>query len=158
MTALRLFLPSNSATISRTREDTPVKNAATKSAPQQPLSTSDATDFLIKYKEAWETRNADLAAGLFTRDAEYRQDPFGQAVIGREAIHDYWAGATGRQSEIHFTVGKFIHSGYMLAAEWTCTYQDRASEVKKELAGMLFADFYGKQVRHFREYWHTRPR
>jgi hypothetical protein len=46
----------------------------------------------------------------------------------------------------------------MLAAEWTCTYQDRSSEVKKELAGMLFADFYGKQVRHFREYWHSRRR
>jgi hypothetical protein len=40
-----------------------VKNAATKRTPQQPLSTSDATDFLIKYKGAWETHNADLAAG-----------------------------------------------------------------------------------------------
>jgi len=44
----------------------------------------------------------------------------------------------------------------LLAAEWTCTYQDRASETKKELAGILFADFYGKQVRQFREYWHSR--
>lgn len=69
-----------------------MKTAATKRA-QQPLSTSDATDFLIKYKEAWETRNADLAAGLFTRDAEYKQDPFSAAIVGREAIHDYWAGA-----------------------------------------------------------------
>jgi nuclear transport factor 2 (NTF2) superfamily protein len=133
-----------------------VTNTATEQAPQQPLSTSDATDFLIKYKEAWETRNADLAAGLFTRDAEYRQDPFGPAIVGREAIHDFWASAKSRQEDIHFTVGKFIHSGYMLAAEWTCTYQDRPTEVKKELAGMLFADFYGKQVRHFREYWRSR--
>ena len=135
-----------------------MKNAATKRAPQQPLSTSDATKFLIQYKEAWETRNADLAAGLFTRDAEYRQDPFSPAIVGREAIHDYWARATGRQAEIHFTVGTFIRGGYMLAAEWTCTYQDRSSEVKKELAGMFLADFYGKRVRHFREYWHSRPR
>ena len=132
-----------------------MKTAAIKRA-QQPFSTSDATDFLIKYKAAWETRNADLAAGLFTRDAEYWQDPFGPAIVGREAIHDYWAGTTGRQAEIHFTVGTFIRSGYLLAAEWTCTYQDRSSEVKKELAGMLLADFYGKQVRHFREYWHSR--
>jgi hypothetical protein len=79
-----------------------------------------------------------------------------KSIVGREAIHDYWAGTTGRQAEIHFTVGTFIRSGYMLAAEWTCTYQDRSSEVKKELAGMLLADFYGKQVRHFREYWHSR--
>jgi nuclear transport factor 2 (NTF2) superfamily protein len=133
-----------------------VKNAATKRAPQQPLSTSDATEFLIKYKEAWETRNAELAAGLFTRDARYKQHPFAEAIVGREAIHDYWAGATARQEEIRFTVGTFIHSGYMLAAEWTCTYKDCSSGDKKELVGMLFADFYGKQVRHFREYWHSR--
>jgi hypothetical protein len=44
----------------------------------------------------------------------------------------------------------------MLAAEWSCTYRDRGSAEKKELAGMLFADFYGKQVRRFREYWHSR--
>ena len=135
-----------------------MKNAATKGTTkrQEPLSTSDATDFLIKYKEAWETRNADLAASLFTRDAAYQQDPFGEAIVGREAIHNYWAGATGRQQEIQFTVGTFVHSGYVLAAEWTCAYQDRSSGEKKELAGMLLADFYGKQVRHFREYWHSR--
>jgi hypothetical protein len=139
-----------------------VKNAATKRATnpkqQKPLTASDVEDFLAKYKEAWETRNSDLAAGLFTRDAQYKQDPFGEAIIGREAIHDYWAGATGRQDEIHFTVGTFVHSGYILVAEWACTYQDRSSGEKKELAGMLLADFYGKQVRNFREYWSSRRR
>ena len=81
-----------------------------------------------------------------------------EAIVGREAIHDYWAGATGRQEDIHFTVGTCVHSGYMLAAEWTCTYQDRSSGDKKELAGMFLADFYGKQVRRFREYWLSRRR
>ena len=133
---------------------------ATKRAPtpQQSLTAADGKHFLAKFKKAWETRDADLAAGLFTRDAQYKQDPFSEAIVGREAIHDYWAGATGRQAEIHFTVGTFIRSGYMLAAEWTCTYQDRSSGEKRELAGMLFADFYGKQVRHFREYWLSRRR
>jgi hypothetical protein len=137
-----------------------VNNAAAKRAPtpQQSLTAIDVKHFLANYKKAWETRNPDLAAGLFTRDAEYKQDPFGSAIVGREAIHDYWAGATGQQEDIHFTVGTVIQCGYMLAAEWTCTYQDRSSGEKKELAGMLLADFYGKQVRHFSEYWHFRPR
>ena len=134
--------------------------AATKRAPtpQQSLTAADVKHFLAKLKKAWETRDADLAAGLFTRDAHYKQDPFAEPVVGREAIHDYWAGATGRQEDIHFTVGAVIQSGYMLAAEWSCTYQDRSSGEKKELAGMFFADFYGKQVRHFREYWLSRRR
>ena len=135
-----------------------MKNAATKRVPipQQQLTANDVKHFLASYKKAWETRDPDLAAGLFTRDAQYKQDPFGSAIVGREAIHDYWAGATGRQEDIHFTVGTVIQCGYMLAAEWTCTYLDRSSSEHKELAGMLLADFYGKQVRHFREYWHSR--
>jgi nuclear transport factor 2 (NTF2) superfamily protein len=126
--------------------------------PQQTLTTTDVKHFLAKFKKAWETRNADLAAGLFTRDAQYKQDPFAETIVGREAIHDYWAGATGRQEDILFTAGTVIQCGYMLAAEWTCTYQDRSSGEKKELAGMFLADFYGKQVRHFREYWLSRRR
>jgi SnoaL-like protein len=139
-----------------------VNNAAAKRArttqQPQPLTASDVKHFLATYKKAWETRNPDLAAGLFTRDAQYKQDPFGEAIVGREAIHDYWAGATGCQEEIHFTVGTVIQCGYILAAEWTCTYQDRSGGEKKELAGMFLADFYGKQVRHVREYWHSRRR
>ena len=134
--------------------------AATKRAPtpQQSLTAADVKHFLAKFKKAWETRDADLAAGLFTRDAQYKQDPFSAAIVGREAIHDYWAGATGRQEDIHFSVGTVIQCGYMLAAEWTCSYQDRSSGEKRELAGMFLADFYGKQVRHFREYWLSRRR
>jgi nuclear transport factor 2 (NTF2) superfamily protein len=134
-----------------------MNNTATAKQPQ-PLTATDVTQFLANYKRAWETRDADLAAGLFTRDAEYKEQPFGDAVIGREAIHDYWAAATGRQEDVHVTFGTFIQSGFMLAAEWTCTYQDRSSREKKELAGMFLADFYGKQVRRFSEYWHSRPR
>ena len=78
--------------------------------PRQSLTAADVKHFLAKFKKAWETRDADLAAGLFTRDAQYKQDPFSEAIVGREAIHDYWAGATGRQDDIHFTVGAVIQS------------------------------------------------
>jgi nuclear transport factor 2 (NTF2) superfamily protein len=125
-------------------------------APQQ-LTSRDAKHFLTNYKKAWETRDPELAASLFTRDAEYKTNPFSPAIRGREAIHDYWAGATGRQAEIRFNVASFIQCGFSLAAEWTCTYQDQSSGEKRELAGMLLADFYGTQVRRFREYWHSRP-
>ena len=125
---------------------------------QGTLSASDAKQFLKKYKEAWETRDADLAASLFTRDARYKENPFGEPIIGREAIHDYWAGATAQQEDIRFTVTNFLHAGYVLIAEWTCQFRDRTSGRQRELAGMFFADFYGNQVRAFREYWQSRAR
>jgi len=125
---------------------------------QGTLSASDAKQFLKKYKEAWETRDADLAASLFTRDARYKENPFGEPIIGREAIHDYWAEATAQQEDIRFTVTNFLHAGYVLIAEWTCQFRDRTSGRQRELAGMFFADFYGNQVRAFREYWQSRAR
>ena len=120
------------------------------------LRITDARDFLAKYKQAWEERDPELAASLFTRDARYQVNPFAEPIVGREAIHDYWAGATSDQEDIRFAATNCVHSGYVLAVEWTCNYRDRASDERKELAGMFFADFYGKQVRHFREYYQSR--
>jgi limonene-1,2-epoxide hydrolase len=120
------------------------------------LQARDVRDFLVKYKKAWENRDADLAAGLFTRDARYKENPFAEPIVGREAIHDYWKAATERQEDIHFNVSSSFHVGYIVVAEWTCSYRDRASGARRELAGMFFADFYGKQVRAFREYWQSR--
>jgi len=133
-------------------------SAALKFSPQQTLRSSDAAEFLEKYKKAWETRDADLAASLFTRDARYKENPFGEPIIGREAIHDYWAAATARQEDIRFTVSNSLHSGYVLIAEWSCSFRDRFTSQRRELAGMFFADFYGNQVRAFREYWQSRAR
>ncbi len=136
-----------------------VKNSSTATAPQPKrvtLRANDAKGFLEKYKMAWETRDAALAASLFTRDARYKENPFTEPIIGREAIHDYWAEATGRQEDIIFTVTHSFHTGYVLVAEWTCKYRDRVTGKLRELAGMFFADFYGNQVRAFREYWQSR--
>jgi hypothetical protein len=120
------------------------------------LDAATAKKFLSGYKEAWETRNSELAANLFTRDAHYWENPFGEPIVGREAIAAYWKKATMRQDKIQFRVGNSLLSRYALIAEWTCSYTHRPTSERRELAGILLADFYGKQVRTFREYWHRR--
>ncbi len=112
-----------------------------------------AKKFLAQYKEAWETRNAELAANLFTRDAHYLENPFGEPIVSREAIRAYWKAATANQESIHFVAHNLFRVRYTLLAEWTCTYMSRPSGERRELAGVLLADFYGAQVRTFREYW-----
>ena len=131
-------------------------SAAAAAPKPQPLRARDIAKFLASYKEAWETRNADLAASLFTRDARYRQNSFEEPIVGREAIHDAWNSATKRQQDIHFEVKNFFRNGFILVAEWTCGYRDAATGKRVQLAGMFLADFYGKQVRTFREYRHSR--
>ncbi len=122
------------------------------------LRVNAVRKFLAQYKEAWESKNADLAASLFTRDAHYWENPFGKAIVGREAIHAYWEAATREQQDIQFAVKSSFHQKYTLVAEWICSYTHRPSGEHHELAGMMFADFYGGQVRTFREYWHRRTK
>lgn len=116
----------------------------------------DTKRFLASYKQAWETRDPDLAANLFTRDAHYWETPFGEPIVSREGIRSYWKTATDTQADIHFTVRDSFIVGHTLVAEWSCTYTHKPSGERRELAGVLLADFYGEEVRTFREYWHRR--
>lgn len=117
------------------------------------LTPGAAERFQAQYKEAWETRNADLAASLFTRDAHYWENPFGPPIVGREAIREYWKSATSKQEDIHFSVRNYFHQKYALAIDWKCAYRSLPSGERRELAGIMIADFYGGQVRTFRECW-----
>ena len=117
------------------------------------LTAGAAQRFLAQYKEAWETRDADLAASLFTRDAHYWENPFGPPIVGREAIRAYWKAATEKQEDIRFSVHNSLHQKYTLVADWICAYRSLPGGERRELAGMMFADFYGDQVRTFRECW-----
>ncbi|MBI1940851.1 MAG: nuclear transport factor 2 family protein [Acidobacteria bacterium] len=130
--------------------------AAPRAKRRSQLTAPTAKKFLATYREAWENRNAELAASLFTRDAHYWETPFGEPIVGREGIFAYWKAATDTQNDIHFSVRQFFQARYSLLAEWSCTYTHRPSGERRELAGMLLAEFYGKQVRTFREYWHRR--
>ncbi len=40
---------------------------------------------------AWENRDAQAAADLFTNNATYQENPFDEPLRGRAAIRAYWA-------------------------------------------------------------------
>jgi uncharacterized protein (TIGR02246 family) len=56
----------------------------------QPISETEARAWLAQYKSAWQDRDAELAASLFTPDAYYREKAFGDPCVGRDAIKRYW--------------------------------------------------------------------
>lgn len=117
------------------------------------LTARTAQRFLGQYKEAWEARNADQAANLFTRDAQYWENPFGPPILGREAIREYWKSATSKQEDIHFKVRNSFLQKYSFAIDWKCAYRSLPGGERRELAGIMIAEFYGGQVRTFRECW-----
>ena len=51
---------------------------------------------------AWETGDADAATALFREDISYQEDPFVAPMVGREAVHAYWAEVPLAQRDIRF--------------------------------------------------------
>jgi hypothetical protein len=109
-------------------------------------------EWLERYRRAWIERDADTAATLFTEDAIYREQPFQEPFIGREAIRRYWHDVTRPQSGIELRYGTPIAVGRRVAVEWWANLLNDGSPVT--LAGeflLIFAE--NGQCRELREYW-----
>ena len=132
-------------------KSTPSRSAGKNSRPAA-FRLAHAKRFLAAYKQAWEKRDAELAAHLFTRDVHYWEEPFARPIVGREDVYTHWKKFTHHQDHIHFYVQHFYRDAHMLVAEWTCTFALRPGGERRKLAGVFLADFYGRQVRSFRQY------
>ena len=116
----------------------------------------DVQGWLDGYKAAWEGRDADAAAALFTEDAPYREEPYKDAYPGAAGVREYWAGVTETQSDISLRWGTPITEGDRTAVEWWVTLTNGGTPVT--LAGsmvLLWAD--DGRCRELREYWHFAP-
>jgi hypothetical protein len=93
------------------------------------------------YGHAWQTRDPEAAASLFTPEATYAWGPFGEPLRGREAIRQAWAEATSTQEGIQF--------GYELLAaidergifRWWSSFREPARNVRVELEGIFLLTF-----------------
>ncbi|MFB6194097.1 MAG: nuclear transport factor 2 family protein [Halobaculum sp.] len=126
---------------------------------------SEFAAWLDRYGEAWETRDPDRAAALFTADATYHRTPF-EAVEGRPAIRDYWADATSGQRDVSVettvvadppdgpAVGRFV-AEYDVIEEGG-DGNGRESVRHTTLDGTCLVTLDGDRCRVFREWWHKR--
>lgn len=123
--------------------------------------TPNLNDLLImrwlnSYGAAWESRDADAAAALFSEGASYQETPYAEPFIGRDAIRDYWAGVTAAQSDIRFEAEILSVSGNTAVARWSSAFE--AGEAPVELNGVFVLEFDGEgTVSSLREWWHARP-
>lgn len=89
------------------------------------VTPGDAVRWIEAYAHAWETRDADAAARLFTEDAVYAAIPgvADQTFVGRAGIHDYWASITAGQSNIAVRHGAPVVCGARAMVELWVTMQ-----------------------------------
>jgi hypothetical protein len=122
----------------------------------EPSDWMDAFKYWMEqYKLASETGDAAVVAALFAVDAMYEETPFAAPMRGREAIFQYWTGASGWIQESRFTyeiLGVKANRGIAL---WQSriTRRETGNQVLLDGVFLVELDDTGLCTR-FREWWH----
>jgi ketosteroid isomerase-like protein len=120
----------------------------------EPDARSAALEHMMeRYRRAWETRDADLAASLFTEDATYQEGPFSEPMAGRAAIRRYWEQATGSHREVRFRWKCVCSVGQLHVVEWQASFVRGEPGLPVELRGVMLIELRGEHIWCFREYW-----
>ena len=112
--------------------------------------------WLDGYKAAWELRDPERAAALFTENAAYRETPFDPPFEGRAAIRDYWAKAVSGQRDVTFTYEPLGCAGDEGYCRWHAAFTGAAGGEKIDLDGIFRCRFDGDLVSRLEEWWHIR--
>ena len=117
------------------------------------------TVWLDAYGTAWENRDADAAAALFTEDGTYAWGPFAEPLKGRRAIRRAWETATQTQSGIAFGYEPLARTedGRYLARWWTALEAVQTGQAIRIEGIFLITLTESGQCRVFREWWNEDP-
>ncbi len=110
-------------------------------------------DWIEGYRRAWEDRDPEAAAALFTEDASYRSSPFLEPPnLGREGVLAYWTHATSSQEEVEVVMGQPLVDDNLAAVEWWTRMRNHGEEIT--LTGCLLLRFAPDgRCEDLREYW-----
>ena len=119
------------------------------------VNETELKTWLDGYRQAWETRDPEAAAALFSEDARYYKTPFLAPAQGQDAVRGYWANATRNQSDITFSYDIVSVSRDRGIARWWAKFTRVSSGVTASLDGVFFLEFNNEGLcRELREWWH----
>ncbi len=119
------------------------------------LTMSALSNWLDAYGEAWESRDADAAAKIFSEDATYQVTPYEEAHRGRSGVHDYWAGVTENQRNVQFEYQTLSVTGNTGIAHWSANFDVVPDGPHIDLNGIFVLEFDADgKCRRLREWWH----
>jgi uncharacterized protein (TIGR02246 family) len=126
-------------------------------ADEYELSLSAMSEWLDSYGKAWETRNANAAAEIFTEDATYRVTPYEEPHVGKDAVREYWAGVTENQRNVQFEHQALSVKGDTGIAHWSASFDVAPDGTKVGLDGIFVLEFADDgKCRRLREWWHLK--
>jgi nuclear transport factor 2 (NTF2) superfamily protein len=111
--------------------------------------------WLEAYGHAWETRDPDAAAGLFTQDATYHETPFDEPMRGHQEILEYWSEVPRSQEDIRFSHEILALTEDEGIARWRANFRRVPSKTQVKLDGIFVVKLNGDGLcEEFREWWH----
>jgi hypothetical protein len=121
------------------------------------LGERELQEWIDAYGRAWETRDADAAAALFTTGARYYETPYSEPFPGSAGVRDYWAGVTADQGDITFTSRTIAVTGRTGIAHWNTKLTVVSSGTPVELDGLFVLEIGEDGLcSSLREWWHAR--
>jgi uncharacterized protein (TIGR02246 family) len=127
-------------------------------ASAQSLTRAKVEAWLADYESAWENRDADAAARIFTPDATYHENPFEAPKAGRAGIKEYWSGVTADQREVDFKSDVIAVNGNTGVAHWHAKFKLASNGATLELDGAFVLEFDENGLcQSLREWWHIKP-
>lgn len=119
------------------------------------LTQNHFAQWMDRYAEASEARDAHGAAALFAPQAEYRETPFATPIVGQDAIYRYWRDAAQQFRDVAFAYEILAVSGNLGIALWRSQFTTAASGVQAALDGVFVVEFDDQGACCcFREWWH----
>lgn len=121
--------------------------------PPAAVAESRLARWLDRYGAAWEARDGEAAAELFTAGAVYHWGPF-DVLHGVAAVTRRWAAATADQRDISFEHAPLGLAGGLAYAHWRCRFRRRSTGLRCELDGVFVLRFdEDGRCSELREWW-----
>ena len=111
--------------------------------------------WLEAYGRAWQERNPQAAASLFTEDGTYQVTPFVEPMRGRPAILQYWSNVARTEQDIQFGYEILAVTQKAGIARWWASFLIVPQGLQTKLDGvfLISLDADGR-CRSLREWWH----
>ena len=119
------------------------------------MNVDTFTSWLEAYKHAWEIRDPQAAAALFTSDATYQETPFREPMRGQAAILEYWSAVPQTQQDIRFSYAVLAVTQERGIARWRATYRKTSTHTQIQLDGIFVVTLNDERLcSTFEEWWH----
>jgi len=111
--------------------------------------------WLDAYGRAWESRDPQAAAKLFTEDGTYQVTPFLEPMRGRQAILAYWSQVAETEEGIRFGYEILAVTPEIGVARWWASFVRVPPGLQTKLDGIFLISLDADcRCKSLREWWH----